>query len=104
MTIQIYNMIKTSFLKLPSNKKFNYTPRFYKGKEVHNPFDFESKFTRDRETLSYNDMRAHWSEARKDSRHRGNRSVNKRLIIIIAALILVFLYIIDFDLSIFNYR
>ncbi len=97
-------MIKTSFLKLPSNKKFNYTPRHYKGKEVHNPFDFESKFTRDRESVCYNDIRGHWSEARKESRHRGNRTVNKRLLIIIAILVFIFLMIIDFDLSIFKQR
>ena len=97
-------MIKTSFLKLPSNKKFNYTPRHYQGKEVHNPFDFESKFTRDRESVSYNDIRGHWSEARKESRHRGNRTVNKRLLIIIAILVFIFLMIIDFDLSIFKQR
>jgi hypothetical protein len=97
-------MIKTSFLKLPSNKKFNYTPRYFKGKEVHNPFDFESKFIRDRETISYNDLRGHWSDARKNSRNRGNRSINRRLIIIISVLVLIFLMIIDFDLSIFKQR
>lgn len=95
-------MIKTSLLKLPSNKKFNYTPRYYEGKEVHNPYDFESKFIRNRETVNYNDFRGHWSEARKGSRHRGNRLVNRRLIVIIAVLVLIFLAIIDFDLSIFK--
>jgi hypothetical protein len=95
-------MIKKSIIKLPTNKRFNYTPRYFKGKEVHNIYDFDSKFVRDRETSSYNDFRAHWSEARKESRHRGNREVNFRLIAIIAALVLIFFFIIDFDLSIFN--
>lgn len=97
-------MIKKSIIKLPTNKRFNYTPRYYKGKEVHNIYDFDSKFVRDRESSSYNDFRAHWTEARKESRHRGNREVNFRLIAIIAALVLLFLFIIDFDLSIFNKR
>lgn len=97
-------MIKKTLFKLPRNKSFNYTPRYYEGKEVGNVYDFESKYYKDRETVNYNDFRAHWSDARNDSRHRGNREINYRLLAIIAVLIFVFLYIIDFDLSIFSLR
>lgn len=97
-------MLKKTLFKLPRNKSFNYTPRYYEGKEKGNVYDFESKFYKDRETVNYNDFRAHWGEARTESRHRGNREINYRLIAIIAVLIFIFLYIIDFDLSIFRPR
>ncbi len=91
------------FFKLPTYKKFNYTPRYYQGKENNqNLYDFDSAIRRDRETHSYNDFRAQWSEARHDSRHRGNREINKRLLIIIGVLILIFLFIIDFDITLFK--
>lgn len=96
-------MIGRSFIKLNRNKRFNYTPRYYEGKEKkQNLYDFDSAIRRDRETVNYNDFRAHWDEARKESRHRGNREVNTRLLIIIAVLVLAFLYIIDFDLTLFT--
>ena len=88
--------------KLPQNKKFNYTPRHYKGKEIDNPFDFDSAIRRDRESVNYNDFRAHWSEARTNSRHRGNRHFNMRIMIIVLILLFIFMYVIDFDLSIFK--
>jgi hypothetical protein len=88
--------------KLPKNKRFNYTPRHYDGKKIDNPFDFDSIIRKDREAVSYNDMRAHWGEARQSSRHRGNRQFNLRIMIIVLVLLLVFMYIIDFDLSIFR--
>ncbi len=94
-------MIKKSLFKLPKNRSFNYTPRHYEGKELGNLYDFDSKFNKNRETVNYNDFRAHWSDARNDSRHRGNREINFRLIAIILVLLLIFLFIIDFDLSIF---
>jgi hypothetical protein len=91
-------------LKLPQNKRFNYTPRHYQGKEVNNPFDFDSSIRRDRETVNYNDFRAHWSEARSNSRHSGNRNFNRRILIIILLLLIAFMFVIDFDLSIFKMK
>lgn len=92
-------------VKLPQYKRFNYTPRYYKGKEGdRNLYDFDSAIRRDRETYSYNDFRANWDEARNNSRHRGNRIINTRLLMIVLVLILLFLYIIDFDLTIFQRR
>lgn len=95
-------MIKKSLFKLPRAKKFNYTPRYYEGKVVDNVFDFESKFIRDRELLSYNDRRNLWADAREASRTRGNRDFNLRILAIAAVLIFIFLWVIDFDLSIFS--
>lgn len=88
--------------KLRKNKRFNYTPRYYDGKEAGNVYHIESRFVKHREGLNANDFGGHWKEARKASRHRGNREVSLRLLIIIAILTLIFLYFIDFDLSIFT--
>ena len=92
-----------AFFKLPSYKRFNYTPRYNKGKEKgQNIYDFDSAIRRDRESYNYNAYGSHWNEARSASRNRGNRLINNRLLIIVGILVLVFLYIIDFDLTIFN--
>lgn len=87
--------------KLPQHKQFNYTPRYYKGKEDINIYDFDSAIKRNRETFSYNNFRAQWFEAREASRHRGNKSLSLRLWLIVFVLLFLFLYIIDFDLTIF---
>jgi len=42
-----------------------------------------------------------WSDQRHKKRNTGNRGVNLTLILTVIFLILVFLYIIDFDLTIF---
>jgi hypothetical protein len=98
-------VLRKFLIKLPQYKRFNYTPRYYKGKEGdRNIYDFDSAIRRERETYSYNDFRANWDEARNNSRHRGNRVINNRLLLIVAVLILLFLFIIDFDLTIFQRR
>ena len=94
--------LKGGTFKLRKNKRFNYTPRYYEGKEVGNVYEIGSRFEKHREGLNANDFGGHWKEARKANRHRGNREVSVRLLIIIAVLIFVFLYFIDFDLSIFT--
>lgn len=88
--------------KLPKNKKFNYTPRYYEGKKIDNPYEFDSSIKKDRDAVSYNDIRAHWSEARENSRNKSNRHFNISILIIVLLLVLIFMYIIDFDLSIFK--
>jgi hypothetical protein len=75
--------------KLNKHRRFNYTPRFFKGKEGI-PTSFESKFSKYRDTYNSIDIGQKW----KDERH-------KMRILVIVFLILVFLYIIDFDLTIF---
>ena len=81
--------MRKSLFKLQKNKQFNYTPRHYQGKTVDNPFDFDSAIRRDRETVSYNDFRAHWKDARDESRNRKNRSFNTRVIVIALILVLI---------------
>ena len=94
--------MKISLLKLRKNRRYNYTPRYYNGKEAGNPYDFDSKFSKYRDTYNQNDFGQQWQEARMKMRTRSNRGVSSRLVIIIFVLILIFLYVIDFDLSRFN--
>ena len=93
--------MKLNFLKLKKNRRFNYTPRYYKGKEEASVFNFEGRLVNSRETYNENDRRKIWEDSRNRSRNRKSKELNKTLILIIIILILIFLYIIDFDLSIF---
>ena len=94
--------MKINFYKTRKNQRYNYTPRYYKGKDTGNIYSFDSKFHKYRETTNDIDFGSQWAEARKLSRNRGNREINTRVLIIIAILVLIFLWIIDFDLSIFS--
>lgn len=94
--------MKINFYKQRKNQRYNYTPRYYKGKDTGNIYSFDSKFHKYKETTNAIDFGSQWSEARKVSRNRGNREINLRVLIIIAVLLLIFLWIIDFDLSIFT--
>lgn len=87
--------------KLERNKRFYYKPRFYKGAEDGNIYDIQSKFDIKNRKDSYNDYKAQWTKARLESRTRGNAAINYRVILIVAILILLALYVLDFDLSIF---
>jgi type VI protein secretion system component VasF len=93
--------LKIKGFKLNKNKRFNYTPRYYEGKDVGNIYSFDSKFTKYRETTNSGDIGAQWKEARNASRNRGNREINTRLLIIIAVLVFLVLWFFDFDISFF---
>ncbi len=95
-------MFKGNPLKLRKNRRYNYTPRYYKGKDVGNPYDFDSKFAKYRDTYNSNDFGQQWQEAREKMRHRGNRVMSATFLIILLLVVLIFLYIIDFDLSLFS--
>jgi hypothetical protein len=88
--------------KLERNKRFYYKPRFYKGADEGNIYQMQSKFDIKNRQDNYNDYKAQWTKARLESRTRDNTSINYRVIIIIAILVLIALYILDFDLSIFS--
>ena len=94
-------MLKSNLFKLRKNRRYNYTPRYYKGKDAGNIYDFDSKFSKYRDTYNSNDFGQQWSDMPLQMRKRKNRSVSMRLLLIIPALVLVCLYILDFDLSIF---
>tara|TARA_B100000378_G_C17817258_1_gene333055 strand:+ start:97 stop:390 length:294 start_codon:yes stop_codon:yes gene_type:complete len=94
--------LKINFYKVRKNTRYNYTPRYYKGKDTGNIYDFDSKFNKYKETANAIDFGSQWASDRKDSRTRGNRSLNKRFLIIFLVLLFICLWILDFDLSIFS--
>ncbi|HSP11846.1 MAG TPA: hypothetical protein VLO29_04905 [Salegentibacter sp.] len=94
--------MKIGLNKIKKNTRYNYTPRYYKGKDTGNIYNFDSKFHKYKDTTNAIDFGSQWAEARKSSRNRGNREINTRVLVIIAILLLIFLWIIDFDLSIFS--
>ena len=88
--------------KLRKNKKFSYTPRHFDDKGEGNPFEIKHKFDDFRKTVgSNNGLKTKINNALDDLKSNPDYTVNRRIIFIICLLILVFLFIIDFDLSIF---
>lgn len=88
------------FLKTRKNKQFNYSPRHYKGGSA--PFKLESKFDKYRKSsLETKGLKNKFSSAWDDFKHNPDRRANRITLIIIGILVLLFLFIIDFDLSIF---
>ena len=94
-------MFRANLFKLKKNKRYNYTPRYYKGKSEGNIYDFDSKFSKYRGIFNENDFGKQWQEARLQMRTKKNRGISLRLLLIILALFLLSMYILDFDLSIF---
>ena len=84
--------------KLRKNKKFDYTPRYYKGEG--NPYEVKHKFDDFRKSIDNNGIKTKFLNAMDDYKSP-DKSVNKRIYIIAGILILIFLLLIEFDLSIF---
>ena len=93
--------MKIKLFHLQKNKRFNYTPRYYEGKEQGNAFEMGSRIRRDRETVT-NHFTEEWRAIRNESRNKKNAGTNKTFWIVLATLILITLYFLDFDLSIFK--
>lgn len=86
------------FLKR-TNKKFDYQPRYYKGEG--NPFKIEHKLDQFRKTTGKNKgIKSKFTDAFEELKNP-DKTVNKTIIYIALILVFIFLYIIDFDLSIF---
>jgi|TARA_B100001559_G_C16467512_1_gene607300 hypothetical protein len=84
--------------KLKKNKRFNYKPRFYKG--VGNPFELKHKFEDQRTTVEKINLKKTFKIALNDLKSYDIKSL--RIIIIVSFLLsLLFLFIIEFDLTIF---
>ena len=100
------------------NKKFDYKPRYYKGDG--NPYQIKHKFDQFRNSTKNNtglkkklmgaidELKSNGHGVEFDNESyvldEGKTNTNKIIFFIIALLILIFLFIIDFDLSIFNKR
>lgn len=94
-------MFKFNVLKKPQNRRFNYTPRYFHGKEKTNVYSLENRIEAGREQINTNDYGGNWKEDRKSARSYSNRGINKVILLLILALAAYALYILDFDLSIF---
>ncbi|HMR15078.1 riboflavin synthase subunit beta [Mariniflexile maritimum] len=89
-------------LKLRKNKKFSYTPRYFDDKGDGNPFEIKHKFDDFRKTIGPNTgLKTKFLNALDELKNNPDKQVNKRIFIIIAILVVIFLAIIEFDLSIF---
>lgn len=89
-------------LKLRKNKKFSYTPRYYDDKGLGNPFEIKHKFDDFRTTVgSNNGLKTKFKNAVNDFKSNPNKEANRRVLIIVAILVLIFFIFIGFDFSIF---
>ena len=89
------------FLKKRTNNKFDYKPRYYNGER--NPYEIGHKFDEFRTTVGSNTgLKSKIKTAMEELKSSQGKSVNKTILLIIAILVFTFLYIIDFDLSIFK--
>lgn len=100
----IRNNIIMGILNTRKNKKYSYQPRYYKGEG--NPYELKHKFDDYRVTAGSNKgLKTKFSNAINDYKTNDDRTgANRRVLIIIGVLILIFLYVIDFDLSIFSLK
>ena len=90
------------FIKLRKNKNFSYTPRHFDDKGEGSPFEIKHRFDDYRKTIGNNNgLKTKFNNALDELKASPDRNVNRRLLIIIAVLVLMFLFVIDFDLSIF---
>ncbi|AEH01714.1 MULTISPECIES: hypothetical protein [unclassified Lacinutrix] len=82
------------------NKRYSYTPRYYKGEG--SPFEMKHKFDDYRTTVGSNGgIKQRFTSAWDEFRNSPDKAVNRRVLIIILILFFLFLFFIDFDLSIF---
>lgn len=87
-------------LKARKNKQFDYTPRYYKGEG--SPFKLEHKFDDYRKaTIDNRGLKNKVNTALDDLKNNPDRKANRIVLYIVLLLVFAFLYIIDFDLSIF---
>lgn len=88
--------------RLRQNKKYSYTPRHYDDKGEGSPYQIKHKFDEFRTvTVGKHSLKSKFSHALADLKGEKDKVANRRILIIAAILVLIFLFIIDFDLSIF---
>ena len=94
-----------ALFKARKNKKFNYTPRYYDDKGEGNPYAIDSRFAKYRKTLDNGGgIKGKFNRAFSELKEPTDRNVKRRLIVILAILVFLFLWFIDFDLSIFSFN
>ena len=93
--------MKIRFFKLDKNKRYNYNPRYHEEKSAGNVYELDSRIRKAR-TPNEDRLDVQWQKAREEGRSRKNREINTRVIIIFAILLFIALYLLDFDLSLFQ--
>lgn len=90
-----------AFLRMKSNKKFEYTPRYYKGKV--SPYKMEHRFDEFRATAQQpRGLKNKVLWALEDlSNRRASQTTNRRVLLIAAILFFIFFWIMGFDLGVF---
>lgn len=85
------------------NKKYSYKPRYFdnEGKDGH-PFEIKHKFDDQRSTVHNRGLKSKFNNALRDYKEGTEKTARTRIYIIVAILVLLFLWLIDFDLSIFS--
>ncbi|CAM1333726.1 riboflavin synthase subunit beta [Tenacibaculum aestuariivivum] len=82
------------------NKKFNYKPTYYKGEG--NPYQVKHKFDQFRTTVGKpKGLKGKFTDALDEFKNSKNGGFNSTIIILVLIFTLLFLFFIDFDLSIF---
>jgi hypothetical protein len=90
-----------AFLRMKSNKKFEYTPRYYKGKQ--SPYKIEHRFDEFRSTAHQTrglKNKVIWALEDLSDRQSSQKST-RRVLIIAAVLFFIFFWIMGFDLGVF---
>lgn len=92
-------------LKTRKNKKYGYTPRYFNDEGEGSPYQIEHKFDKFRSTVGENHgLKGKFKNAIQELKSSESRGSARTIFIIIAVLVLFFLFIIDFDLSIFSLK
>lgn len=88
------------YFKPLKNRSYNYKPRYYKGEG--NPYEVKRKFNEFRVNDAKSiGVKQRFVNAFTDYKGNPDKKANRRVLLIAAILVFIFLYIIDFDLSIF---
>ncbi len=91
-------------LQRRKNKSYDYEPRYYKSSDGERPFSIKHKFDDHRTTVQKTNLKGKFSNAMNDYKQGSDVLVRNRIYIIIAILVLIFLWLIEFDLSIFSLK
>ena len=91
--------------KAKKNKKFNYSPRYYQSEKEGSPFEIENRFDKYRKATAAGNsgnLKQKFHLAMDDLKNNPDDKANKTVIIIALILILIFLALIGFDLTVFT--
>lgn len=86
-----------------TNKKYDYQPRYYKSDKEGSPFKIEGRFDEHRKTLTYGgNLKKRFTTAWDELQENRKGGYNRTIALVFIILVFLFLWIIDFDLSIFT--